>query len=176
MIKSYYSKGEPDKEILEQIERVRSYLQIDSQDHEEIVQSIRTDKSGMASSAKLLMLDPDEDLLEEYKQTIDSHYPQYDVFTYTSIEEGIEKLIDLKPDIIFCALDFGKKQLNGDDFFKKIVNKELGLNIPLKNFVLMSNTSDEFVWNTLKRGGFEQIVFKPMSQNVLLDTITKMTI
>lgn len=119
------------------------------------------DKKELLKQKSILYVEDDEVALEALSNILKFHTKT--VFTAKNGKEGLEKLKELKPDIVLTDLEM--PVMNGVVFLQKI--KEYDKNIPV---VVITAFEDEV---HLAKGA-DGVIVKPVKKELLLEILQKL--
>jgi len=116
---------------------------------------------------KILIIEDDEYLVDSYRSTLETE--DYEVMIARDGEEGVEKALSLKPDVIILDIVMPKK--GGIEVLKELKSKEGTKNIP----VLMASNIDqkETVKKALALGAKEYFIKSNISIDELVERVKK---
>lgn len=133
----------------------------------------KSDKQAVRQAKKVLLVDDDTDFLEMHAAVLENR--GYEVITAQSSRECMEKLEDVRPDIV--VLDIMMEQFDsGFKVSEKIKKKYKDIPVMLLTSI-SAQTGLEFSSNedVLKVSGADVLLDKPVSPKIFIDEIEKLT-
>lgn len=114
-------------------------------------------------TAKVLIIDDNEDIRDYIRQTISAHYHTAEA---SDGEEGLKKARETMPDIIIS--DVMMPKMDGYELCRQINNSDALKNIPV--ILVTARASEEMAIDGIEAGAYDYIT-KPFSRKILLAKI-----
>lgn len=114
--------------------------------------------------AKILVVDDSPSEMAKFRDILSRH--QHEIIEAHTGEEGIQKAIDLQPDVIL--MDVVMPEMNGFQATRKITKNATTSHIPVV-IISTKNQETDRVWG--KRQGAKDYLSKPVSEDELLQVI-----
>lgn len=173
MLRNHYPALLEDEAVIEDISKVKDYLNISDEDHERLLEEIKTVSPESLRKANVLVIDNDTEFMKEISNQIKKFYPDFNVLTKTNIEDSIAELANFKPDLIISEMQFGKQRMSIYDFFTQMNGNEIDFRISQDKIILTTASEEKYFLETMKHYGFKNILVKPVNPNLLSDTINQ---
>jgi CheY-like chemotaxis protein len=125
-------------------------------------------ETGMADSAKILIIDDSRDVLVFADHVLKKRYAN--VRTVESVKEAVSAIGEEMPDLILC--DVMMTETGGFAFYDLIQQGEYGDALKTVPFVFMSACSDEYMKKIAEDLGVNKYIAKPFSKATLEQIIT----
>jgi two-component system, OmpR family, alkaline phosphatase synthesis response regulator PhoP len=116
--------------------------------------------------ARILIADDEPDILKVVNYRLTK--AGYEVFMATNGKEALERIKEVKPDLIL--LDFSMPLMNGDEVCKQIKADPEMKHIPV---VLMTASTEKVEYEYIKAIGFNDKIIKPFEADDLLGMVKK---
>jgi len=116
---------------------------------------------------KILIIDDDQDFIESTKTILEDN--GFKVYSVDEVEEGINLIQQVEPDIILLDIMFPEKKTLGFEATNTIKNK-----YPQIPIITMSSINKEYAFNFSKEDTkTEEFLTKPIKVKRLLETVKK---
>lgn len=115
--------------------------------------------------AKILVVDDSPSEMAKFRDILSRHH--HEIIEAHTGEEGIQKAIDLQPDVIL--MDVVMPEMNGFQATRKITKNATTSHIPVV-IISTKNQETDRVWG--KRQGAKDYLSKPVSEDELLQVIS----
>ena len=123
----------------------------------------RPGEKGNGSTAKVLIVDDNEDMRDYIRQTLSAYYWTAEA---SDGEEGLIKAREIMPDIIIS--DVMMPKMDGYELCRQIKNSDTLKNIPV--ILVTARASEEMTIDGIEAGAYDYIT-KPFSPKILLAKI-----
>jgi DNA-binding NtrC family response regulator len=117
----------------------------------------------------ILIIDDDKDILETMSALLE--YEKYRLYTAETVEHGMERIEEVKPDVVLLDIMFPEKKTRGFDAAKEI--KSRYPNLPLIVFTAINREyAFDFTKEDIQADAF---LNKPVAMDKLVKLITRLT-
>ncbi len=121
------------------------------------------------AETRVLIIDDDQDIIETTGALL--QFEGFKVFSAETVEDGIEKIAEVSPDVILLDIMFPEKKTRGFDAAAEI--KERYPNLPILAFTAINR---EYAFDFAKEDiQAEEFVNKPVETEKLVELIRKYT-
>ena len=124
----------------------------------------RSARSSSDTSARVLLIDDSEDILEVLSELL--HYRGYEVDSASSASLAYSQLNSVTPDIIIC--DVNMPGQSGFDFFKELKKSDRWASIPFVFLTAYGNLEEQ---RLAKESGCDDYLIKPFEEEDILAVI-----
>ncbi len=161
-----WTSGHNAKERAAVVNELRTKFQIPAQEQPKIESKVLAEMGPEHQQQTVVVIEDDDAILKLIVQVLENS--GFAVRPYSTSDEAIVALRDLRPDAILSDINLDTSSMGGFSFYEHVRRLDHLLNTP---FLFLSGLTDEGMVRYGKGLGADDYLTKPFSSDLLLDTI-----